>query len=443
LDRWQANQAFVSFNESAPCPEENETTLLVSSKKHPEFKAQLVFDDLSTITREWSLRYHEASIRALRLCAVTGTNGKSSVVHFFEKLMFAHPNCGPIAKLGTLGFETKSGHYSSPNTTPFPLDLHPMLEQACREGQKMLVLEASSHALDQDRLKGLDFEVVAFTNLTQDHLDYHETMEHLFKSKIKLLDLCRGKAWVNLDCDFFSALRNRPNVMTYSCIDSKADLYANILERDDGGFKLKLFFKGQCHDLSLPLLGEFNVSNALCALGMALSIDEASLELYLNAMSQLSAPKGRLQKVICRARGKVMIDYAHTPNALESVLKAMHHHIDASKLKLLFGCGGNRDKSKRAIMGNIASRLVQTIYLTSDNPRFEDPQAIIEEVASGIDASKVKLKKIISREQAIAIALSELQEDELLLLCGKGHESTQEIQGRKLPMSEEELCLKI
>jgi len=435
----QSDTAFVQFNDSSVCPTNYEDVLLISSVLRPKFDAQLVFDDLSKISRDWSLSFHKEAIEAIELCGVTGTNGKSSVAHFLAHLIASNAKLGSAAKLGTLGLETSQTFKESPNTTPFPLDLHPMLEQVHRDGDRILVLEASSHALDQNRLEGLKFKTVGFTNLTQDHLDYHETMEALFAAKSKLLDLCEGTAVVNLDCEWMSKLSQFKNTLTYSTLSNNADLFANIKEKSDHGFTLEISFEGQTRLVELPLLGMFNVSNILCALGMALSLGDASLDDYVDGLSNIVAPKGRLQIVPTRAEGRVMIDYAHTPDALASVLKTMKNHVAKGKLKLLFGCGGNRDNAKRAMMGEIASSYADRIYLTSDNPRNENPELIMDQIEKGIQ-NKEKCVRMVSREDAIHRALSELKADELLLLCGKGHEQTQEINGQKFRMCEEEIC---
>lgn len=439
LEYWSPDQAFVKFKADSLCPESPEEVLLVTSELQSEYKAQLVFEDLPKISREWSLSYHKQSIDAIKLCGVTGTNGKSSVAHFLTHLLKSNPNLPSVAKLGTLGLETSRLFLESPNTTPFPLDLHPMLERIYNDGDRYLVMEASSHALDQKRLEGLTFDVVGMTNLTQDHLDYHKTMENLFASKSKLLDLCRGKVLVNLDCEWVSRHRDHNQAMTFSCKNSDADVYAELLGRFDEGFVVQFYYKNNMKEVHLPLLGEFNISNSLCALGMALAIDEMAFEVYCEALSTVTAPKGRLQVVPCPAKGKVIIDYAHTPDALDSILKTMRRDVPQGKLKVLFGCGGNRDKKKRAIMGEIAARFADYIYLTSDNPRYEKPEEIISDIEKGLTKFR-QYEVIVSREDAIKKSLRELDEDEVILLCGKGHETTQEVQGQKNRMCEEEIC---
>jgi UDP-N-acetylmuramoyl-L-alanyl-D-glutamate--2,6-diaminopimelate ligase len=439
LDHWSNDQAFIKFKADSPCPDGVKDVLLVSSELQSDYEAQLVFEDLPRVSREWSLSYHKESIDAIKLCGVTGTNGKSSVAHFLAHLLKSNTRLPSVAKLGTLGLETSRLFLESPNTTPFPLDLHPMLERIYLDGDRYLVMEASSHALDQKRLEGLSFEVVGMTNLTQDHLDYHKTMENLFASKSKLLDLCTGKVLINLDCEWVSKHRHHERAMTFSCHNPDADVYAELLGRYDHGFVLQVYYAEAMQEVHLPLLGDFNISNCLCALGMALAIDDSAFEVYCHALSQLSAPKGRLQIVDCPAKGKVIIDYAHTPDALDSILKTMRRDVPQGKLKLLFGCGGNRDKKKRAIMGEIAARHADYVYLTSDNPRYEDPEKIIQDIEKGL--KEFDLYEVVpSREEAIVKSLRELKQDEVILLCGKGHETTQEVQGEKIRMCEEEIC---
>lgn len=435
----QPGEAFAAFRDDAARPDNTKEILWVSDKQGPGFEAQLVFKDLPKVTREWSLAFHQESIQELALCGVTGTNGKSSVVHFLAQLLSAS-KIGPAAKLGTLGLETQMGLTPSPNTTPFPLDLHPFMERSRKDGHRVLVMEASSHALDQGRLDGLTFKAVGFTNLTQDHLDYHKDMPSLFEAKAKLLELCGGCAVYNLDCEWMSRHHHFANSISYSTKNDQADLYAKVLKRLDVGFEMELCVFGQKRTLLLPLLGEFNVSNILCALGMALAMDGNGLKAYLSVLENIKAPKGRLEKIACRAEGRVIVDYAHTPDALESVLSTMKHHVEEGKLKVLFGCGGDRDAGKRPLMGEIAAKYADAIYLTSDNPRFEEPEKILEDIEVGLRKTEKAYEKIVSREEAILKALSELRPDELLMLCGKGHEDYQDVKGVKTRMDEGEVC---
>ena len=237
-------------------------------------------------------------------------------------------------------------------------------------------------------------------------------MEALFEAKGKLDGALLWSSCDQFDCDWMKRhMSSRKAKLSYSTIDSSADLYAKILGRYDWGSEVEVHFQGVSRKVKLPLLGSFNVSNVLCALGMALSGDENSLDDYFNALENLKAPKGRLENIPCRAKGRVIVDYAHTPDALESVLKTMKGHVEEGKLKVLFGCGGNRDKAKRAVMGEVVAKWADSIYLTSDNPRFEEPEEIMSDIEVGLKTGGVNnYDKVISRQEAILRALSELEQ---------------------------------
>jgi len=368
--------------------------------------------------------YKEA--QNIKLIGVTGTNGKTSVSLFISQLLEAlNVRTGVI---GTLGISHSDNNTS--NTTPDIFTIYKSLQEYSKKGVEVAVIEASSHALFQDRLSGLVFEQAIFTNLTQDHLDYHETMEQYRDAKGKLFS--NGKAQtviINRDDknhSYFLDVAEDKLIKTFS-IDDFSDY-----QLSKKGFICRLFN----FVFELPLLGHFNLSNALAAFASIKSLGYSN-DLVIPKLANLSPPPGRMQKL---DRNNIWIDYAHTPDALSNALQTLHLHYPESKLRVVFGCGGDRDKSKRQQMGKIASELAHSIILTNDNPRNELPESIIKDIMVGVKIEN-DTQVILDRKIAINTAITTLNEDEVLLIAGKGHEITQIIGSQVLPFSDIEIAL--
>ncbi|GAB6051609.1 UDP-N-acetylmuramoyl-L-alanyl-D-glutamate--2,6-diaminopimelate ligase [Magnetospira thiophila] len=370
-----------------------------------------------------------------RIAAVTGTNGKTSVAHFARQIWtrLGHR----AASLGTLGVEAPGLHLDGGLTTPDPADLHALLHQLADLDVDRLALEASSHGLDQYRLDGVRLTAAAFTNLSRDHLDYHGDEQVYLAAKMRLFcDLLPPQGWAVLNADIpqFEALqelcsRRRHKILTYGrcavdlrLIDARATAEGQIL---------KLDILGTSFETLLPLAGDFQVSNALCALGLVIA-DGAHPRLATEALAFLQGVPGRLQRVAATAQGApVFVDYAHTPDALETVLAALRPHA-TGRLFVVFGCGGDRDQGKRPLMGAIAERLADRVIVTDDNPRSEVPATIRAEIL----AACPKALEVGDRAAAIAQALAELGTGDLLLIAGKGHEQGQIIGKDVLPFDD-------
>jgi UDP-N-acetylmuramoyl-L-alanyl-D-glutamate--2,6-diaminopimelate ligase len=372
------------------------------------------------------------------LCAVTGTSGKTSVVSFTQQLWHLS-GIKSCASLGTLGVRGPGIYNAGSLTTPDPVTLYAEIADLTAVGITHLALEASSHGLDQFRLDGLRVTSAAFTNLSHDHLDYHKTMEAYFDAKKRLFsDILPSKktAVINADDPYGQKLieickeRGQP-VLSFG----KAGEEIKLVSRKalPTGQNLKLDVHGQSYDVVLPFVGEFQVMNALCALGLTLA-EGAKAEEIVPHFAELRGVAGRLQLVKGHPKGAaIYVDYAHKPAALEQVLKSLRPHTKG-RLVCVFGCGGDRDEGKRAIMGKIASDFCDQVVVTDDNPRSEDP----EEIRSMIMSGAVGAREIGDRAEAINWAVQDLQSGDVLVVAGKGHEKGQTIGDEVLPFDDVE-----
>lgn len=371
---------------------------------------------LSTLAQRF---YQQAQL--VKLIGVTGTNGKTSVSLFISQLLEAlKVKTGVIGTLGISGSDNKTT-----NTTPDILTIYKALDRYHQQGVEVVVIEVSSHALIQNRVKGLTFDQAIFTNLTQDHLDYHKTMDNYREAKGMLFSGDYSKCViVNQDDEshtYFLGLAADKRQTTFSIDDFS---YCHINEQ---GFLCRI----DQFIFELPLLGRFNLSNALAALASLKALGYSNDEI-LPHLSRVTPPPGRMQKI---ANHNIWIDYAHTPDALENAMKTLREHYPEFKLRVLFGCGGNRDVGKRAKMGKIASEHADSVILTNDNPRNEEAQNIVDDIQVGIKEG-FEAEVILDRELAIQTAITTLSEDECLLIAGKGHEITQTIGTQILPFSD-------
>lgn len=372
------------------------------------------------------------------LAAVTGTNGKSSTVDFLRQI-WAQAGLR-AASLGTLGAIGPAGVVDLGHTTPDPVSIHETLQSLADQGVTHAAMEASSHGLHQHRLDGVRLTLGAFTNLTQDHLDYHGTMDAYRAAKLRLWELVPwgAPAVINVDAReapaFESAARAR-GLEVIPCgwrADATGLKLAEIWPRA-AGQRLDLNWRGESQLVELPLIGEFQALNAVCAAAMALA---AGLDAHavFAALERLQPVKGRLEHVgATKAGAHVFVDYAHTPDGLDVLLRAARPHAPG-RVIVAFGCGGDRDRAKRPLMGEIAARHADVVIVTDDNPRSEDPAAIRAEVLKGAPQAI----EIGDRREAIRRAVAMLKPGDALLIAGKGHETGQIIQGVVHPFSDQE-----
>ena len=377
--------------------------------------------------------YHQPS-RKLNVVGDTGTNGKTSVSHWLAQSL-THMG-QKTAVLGTVGNGFLNATRSATNTTPDAILLQAMLAEYLSLNAQTVVMEVSSHGLDQGRVNGVEFDVAVLTNLSRDHLDYHGSMEAYSHAKQKLFSWPSLKcAVINADDAFGQRLlttlkaQSKPT-LSYGFSDM-ADLHASHLRLNESGLSMQVSYRQRSVVLQAPVLGRFNAYNVLAVLSGLLALG-SPLELAMPALAQLQSVTGRMQQFGGEKLPLVVVDYAHTPDALEKVLITLREQA-TGQLICLFGCGGERDTGKRPMMGAIASQLADWVVLTSDNPRGEAPDAIIAEIEQGIHG---RYQVEADRAMAIGLAIHSAMPGDIVLLAGKGHESYQEVAGVKQPFDD-------
>ncbi|MDX1568016.1 MAG: UDP-N-acetylmuramoyl-L-alanyl-D-glutamate--2,6-diaminopimelate ligase [Longimicrobiales bacterium] len=377
--------------------------------------------------------------RSLHLVAVTGTNGKTTTATLARHLLQQRMDAGAVGTLGVLGPNGKTRPGSEGLTTPGPVQVSEWLRKLVDEDVEAVVFEASSHALEQRRLDGVRFRTAVFTNLTRDHLDYHGSWDAYFSAKSRLLGLVSpgGTVIVNGEVPEWEALPvGELDRISYGFGEDR-DLRAADVSLDAGGSRFRLEWRrgqGASEEIRLPLLGSFNVENALAAAAVALVAGQ-TLESVAAGLESAPQIPGRME-VVLREPFQVLVDYAHTPDALERAVETLRP-LAPGRLTVVFGAGGNRDREKRPLMGAAVAGVADRIFVTSDNPRGEDPDAIIDDIVPGLDG--VEHVRIADRGRAIRAALESAEPGEMVLLAGKGHETYQEIDGEKRPFDERAL----
>jgi UDP-N-acetylmuramoyl-L-alanyl-D-glutamate--2,6-diaminopimelate ligase len=393
-------------------------------------------------------RFYREPTRALRVVGVTGTNGKTTTAHIVRALLEASgEQCG---LLGTVTSFVAGEERPVVRTTPEAIDLQRTFREMLDGGDRACAIEVSSHALALGRAEQVEFAAAVFTNLTQDHLDFHETMEDYFLAKRRLfVEHAPGVSVVNIGDAYGRRLAAElPAARTFA-LERHADFSASELRCDLGGCAFKLRVRGLLRDVRLPMPGRFNVANALAALAAADALlGPQRLDRLLAALERGVHVPGRFEPVDEGQDFAVLVDYAHTPDSLENVLSAARGLIDAAKranagasgrVVCVFGAGGDRDRGKRPLMGEIATRLADVVVVTSDNPRSEDPEQIIAEVMAGVARAErsARVRSIADRAQAIDEAVGAAAPGDVVVIAGKGHEQGQEFaNGRKVPFDD-------
>jgi UDP-N-acetylmuramoyl-L-alanyl-D-glutamate--2,6-diaminopimelate ligase len=378
-------------------------------------------------------RFYGAPSRKLKVVGVTGTNGKTTTTHLLAQVLDRpDARCGLIGTLGS-GFPGQLD--PSQHTTPDAVSVHRLMAEFVSSGARTVCMEVSSHALDQARVAGVAFDIAVFTNLTRDHLDYHGDMDAYAKAKARLFDIPNLKvAVINRDDVFgrelIERLRGRTPVLSFGL--QGGDVQAKTVETSSDGLTLRVVTPHGGVQLRSPLLGRFNAANLLAVLAVLLAAGVPLAE-AANTLAHAQPVAGRMERFGGSGdRPLVVVDYAHTPDALEKALQALREHTHG-KLVCVFGCGGDRDRGKRPQMGRIAEQLADIVILTNDNPRHEDPAAIINEIATGMQTTPTAVP---DRTLAIRAALSEARAGDIVLVAGKGHEDYQQVSDRRLAYSD-------
>jgi len=380
--------------------------------------------------------------RTLKLVGVTGTNGKTTTTFLIASILRAAGlRTGTV---GTLGAELMGETLPSDRTTPEADQLQALFAQMRARGAQAAVMEVSSHALAQYRTDGCAYDAAAFTNLTQDHLDYHNTLDEYFEAKMRLFrdyPAVNGKPFVasiNLDDPrgAIVARETRGRVLTYG-IQNQADITARDIRTEPGRTAFRASTPAGTFDAELNIGGTFQVYNALAAIGVGVGLGFAT-ETIAQGLSALQAVPGRFESIPTGRGFHVIVDYAHSPDGLENLLDSARR-LNPARLLIVFGCGGDRDRTKRPIMGRLAATRAEVAIVTSDNPRTEDPQAIIDEIRTGMNDATAKVIVEPDRRKAISLALQEARPGDLVLIAGKGHEDYQEIQGVKHPFDDRQV----
>ncbi|MGN0807574.1 MAG: UDP-N-acetylmuramoyl-L-alanyl-D-glutamate--2,6-diaminopimelate ligase [Candidatus Coproplasma sp.] len=372
--------------------------------------------------------YYGYADRKLKLVAVTGTNGKTTTCHMLKSIFDKNGNKTGI--IGTLGIEYGDIFIAPELTTPDPICLHGVFADMAASGVEYVFMEVSAHALYFDKVSGLHFAAGIFTNCTQDHLDFFKDMKSYASNKLKLFEKGRCERIIVNSDDALGVkiMQANPDCLTYG-LENPADTFAvNITENLEGStFVINLF--DELYDVKLNMPARYNVYNALAAATCAKVLGVGVVNIALG-LEQLKRVSGRLERVAKYNGGQVFVDFAHTPDGLEKSLLTLSNLCEGN-LYCLFGCGGNRDRGKRPIMGEIAARIADFVIITSDNPRYEDPYSIISQIETGVKKSGGKYVAISDREVAVEYALNLLDQGDILLVAGKGGENYQDILGIK------------
>lgn len=435
-------------NYASMAVENGAAALLVERKIEGVIVPQIVVDSTRHKIADVADRFYSSPSRGINLIGVTGTNGKTTVTHLIQKII--EDNGQKCALIGTLGYKlTSDGEYrDAKHTTPQAPELQATLRMI-KDVEKIdnVVMEVSSHALEQNRVGGCRFNGAILTNLTQDHLDYHITMDNYFDAKsILFKGLTDGDfAVINADDDyaqkFISVIDKGVRLYTYG-VKNNADLTAVDINFSLNGAEFSLLFGGKKYKVSLHMNGMFSVYNVLAALAsvVAMGVD---INLALKTLEGVHGVAGRFE--IVNKKPLVIVDYAHTPDGLENVLKSAREITPVDgKLICLFGCGGDRDATKRPKMGRIAQSLADKIIITSDNPRSEDPQQIITDIIAGLDS--VNPDRVVvepDRAEAIALLKSYAQNNDVVLIAGKGHEDYQILKDKTIHFDDREQARKV
>ncbi|MBQ8606241.1 MAG: UDP-N-acetylmuramoyl-L-alanyl-D-glutamate--2,6-diaminopimelate ligase [Clostridia bacterium] len=426
-------------HEYASLAEKAGASVIIAQKQTESALPHVIVRDSREAMFEIAAQWFGHPERDMKFVGVTGTNGKTSTVFYIKSMLDKMGK--KTGLIGTVSNMIGDKTLPSASTTPEPYALFELLSQMRDENVEYVAMEISSHSLDQKRVSGIKFEVAVFINLTQDHLDYHGTMENYKKAKFGIFELAKT-AVINIDDETGKEFADMVNIpkYTYSTIYNSADFVAKEIKIRVNGVKFLAVTRGGIAKVYAPTPGGFTVYNILAAIGAvsALGFEFSEIE---PTLSEIVGVCGRAEIISGNRPYTVMIDYAHTPDGVENILSSVREYAQG-RVITLFGCGGNRDKTKRPIMGSIAAKYSDYVIVTSDNPRTEQPMSIIEDILPGVQSVKTPYTVIENRQEAIKFAIENAKENDVIVLAGKGHEDYQVIGTQKIPFDEHAIAKK-
>ena len=400
---------------------------------------QIITDNSRKFYGELCAAWFDHPEKKLKIIGVTGTNGKTTISNVIKNIFMK--NGIKTGLIGTICNEIGDETVHTDNTTPMAFDYMCLLDKMVKAGCKYAVMEVSSFGLVQHRIGPTHFDMGIFTNLTQDHLDYHKTMENYYQAKKMMFDEC-DYALINTDDEY-----GRRIFSEISCkkerygISSEADYYADAIKIKSDGTSFWYCYNGKSQLVNMKMTGMFNVSNVTAAISVCLKAG-LPIEDILKAVSEYNGVKGRCEIIPTGRDFTVICDYAHTPDAVENILKSVREYTEG-RLICLFGCGGNRDAKKRPLMAKAAAKFADRLIITSDNPRDEIPEAIIDDILAGLKDSEIPFDVVVDRTKAIHHSLKIAEKGDIIVLAGKGHEDYQEVKGVKHHFDDKEVLKEI
>lgn len=412
------------------------TCILVSKNVFiPQEIPCILIEDLRNKLGKIASNFYDYPQNKLKLIGITGTNGKTTSTYLLENILGEDK----VARIGTVEYKIGDEIIEAPNTTPESLDIVKMCKKAVEKGLEYMIMEISSHSLELGRVNMLKFDVVSFTNLTAEHMDYHKNMDNYFQAKKKLFSMLKDKkdnCSINIDDEYGKILYNEFGGISYSLKEKNADIFGEVLEFHNDGQRVKIRIENQEKEVKMNVLGRYNLYNLLGVIGIAHLLGVGENEIF-DKIEKLKGAPGRFELVNCSQNFVVVVDYAHTGDALENILNSINE-VKKARVITVFGCGGDRDTTKRSIMGEIASRLSDIAIVTSDNPRTENPRAIIDEILTGIKKDNCIVEE--DRDKAIKKAIEIANKDDIILIAGKGHEDYQILGRTKIHFDDREIA---
>ncbi len=426
----------------------NGAKMIIVEKKDIEFKNNITYVYVKNIRKDLGIiasNYYDWPQKKIKIIGVTGTNGKTTCTYILENIL------ENTSRIGTTGHRILDVNKETSNTTPESIDLIKLLDESVKKGAEYFIMEVSSHALEVGRVEMLEFDIVIYTNLTQDHLDFHGTMENYFQAKNKIFDKLRNEnssAIINSDDEYgkrilYENKYREKQFISCSIIDKSKNIYGEIIEYNNLGMKVNISYNDNNYIFDSKLVGSYNLLNILSCVGATVRLGK-DINFVIDKIKEIDSVPGRFELIENNSNIRVVVDFAHTEDGLENILKTLKD-ITNNRIITIFGAGGDRDKSKRPKMGKVAAKFSDYIIITSDNPRSEDPLEIIKEIEVGIkesDYPNEKYEIIVDREKAIARGIEISNENDSILIAGKGHEKYQIIGKEKMHFDDCEIANK-